>query len=226
MIWSEKMVPFTRSLTPTMQTAIPWALHELSAAAEDTFGTSVEAVLPSAEEVAAAASAEHEHQLTLAFDAGHRAGRADADALAEERMSTAVQALTAAASGVAENEARYLGALEDNLALLAVCVARQIIAREVRTAPDITIDLIRRAVAEFPVEEVLRIRVNPFDLSALAVAREGTAVKIAPGREIAWVPDTRVAAGGCVIEGRERIVDGRVDTAIERAYRRLTNMVA
>ena len=226
MTWSDKMVPFTRSLTPTVQKAIPWALHELNAAVHDTFGTPETAVLPTAEEIAARANAEHEHQLKQSFDAGYQAGRADAVAVADEHLGTAVEALNAAAAAVRDNEARHLGALEDNLALLAVCVARQIIAREVRTAPDITTDLIRRAVAEFPVQEALRIRVNPFDLSALAVAREGTAVKIAPGREIAWVPDSRVAAGGCVIEGRERIIDGRVDTAIERAYRRLTNTVA
>ena len=226
MIWSDKMVPFTRSLTPTVQKAIPWALHELNASVHETFGSPDVEVLPSAEELAAEARVENEYHLKQSFDAGYLAGRADAEAVANERMNTAIQALTAATSAVAENEARYLGALEDNLALVAVCVARQIIAREVRTAPDITIDLIRRAVAEFPVDEALRIRVNPFDLSALAVAREGTAVKIAPGREIAWVPDSRVSAGGCVIEGRERIIDGRVDTAIERAYRRLTNTVA
>ena len=226
MIWSDKMVPFTRSLTPTVQKAIPWALHELNAAVHDTFGTPEAEVLPTAEEIAKRAQLEHEAQLKLSFDAGYQAGRADAVAVADEHMGTAVEALNAATVAVRENEARHLGALEDNLALLAVCVARQIIAREVRTTPDITTDLIRRAVAEFPVEEALRIRVNPFDLSALAVAREGTAVKIAPGREIAWVPDSRVAAGGCVVEGRERIIDGRVDTAIERAYRRLTNTVA
>ena len=45
MTWSDKMVPFTRSLTPTVQKAIPWALHELNAAVHDTFGTPETAVL-------------------------------------------------------------------------------------------------------------------------------------------------------------------------------------
>jgi flagellar biosynthesis/type III secretory pathway protein FliH len=31
-----------------------------------------------------------------------------------------------------------------------------------------------------------------------------------------------VERGGCVIEGRDRIVDGRVDTALERIYRGLS----
>jgi len=41
-------------------------------------------------------------------------------------------------------------------------------------------------------------------------------------RDARWIADARVAPGGCIVEGRERIVDGRVDTALERIYRRLT----
>jgi flagellar biosynthesis/type III secretory pathway protein FliH len=40
---------------------------------------------------------------------------------------------------------------------------------------------------------------------------------------MSWVPDARIARGGCVVEGRERIVDGRVDSALERVYRRLAH---
>lgn len=221
MILSKEMVPFTRPMGVAPTTAMPWPLQELHALGGEIFHT----VLTDAE-AAAAALAERERLTTETFDAGYRAGSADADARSEGKLSGAITALHTAAALVMEGEARYLGALEDNLATLAVCVARQIIAREVRTTPDITIDLIRRAVSEFPIDEALRIRLNPLDLSALAVARNGDAVKVAPGREIAWVPDTRVQPGGCVIEGRERILDGRVDTALERAYRRLTNSVA
>jgi flagellar biosynthesis/type III secretory pathway protein FliH len=220
------MLPYTRPLGAFSATPLPWALQELHAHDNDIFRSPTGDVLPTEAEIAAEALAERERLSAEAFDAGYRAGRADAEAQHEERLSGAIGALQAAVTLMAENEARYLGVLEDNLAALAVCVARQLIAREVRTSPDITIDLIRRAVSEFPVDESLRIRLNPFDLSALAVAREGSMVKVASGHEIAWVPDARVNSGGCVIEGRERILDGRVDTALERAYRRLTNTVA
>jgi flagellar biosynthesis/type III secretory pathway protein FliH len=35
--------------------------------------------------------------------------------------------------------------------------------------------------------------------------------------------DPAISAGGCLIEGHERIVDGRVDAALERLYRRLSH---
>jgi flagellar biosynthesis/type III secretory pathway protein FliH len=160
------------------------------------------------------------------FDAGYRAGVADADAASSARLAGAIDALESAAAIVRENQARYIGALEDNLAALAVCVAKQIIARDVRTSPEITAELIRNAIAEFPIDEPLRIRVNPIDLSAMSLARDGEATRVVSRPEISWLPDARVSSGGCVVEGRERIMDGRVDAALERAYRRLTNTAA
>ena len=32
--------------------------------------------------------------------------------------------------------------------------------------------------------------------------------------------------GGCLVEGRERIIDGRVDTSLERAYRSIGQVQA
>jgi flagellar assembly protein FliH len=74
-------------------------------------------------------------------------------------------------------------------------------------------------------DEQLRIRVHPRDLSALTTVTgaDGAPIRIAPGREVQWVPDPQLEGGECVVEGRRRIVDGRVDLALERMYRRLTD---
>ena len=71
----------------------------------------------------------------------------------------------------------------------------------------------------------MRVRVNPHDLSLLSLpnAEDGQPVSIAPNRDVRWLADLRIHPGGCVVEGRERIVDGRVDTALERLYRKLTD---
>ena len=49
---------------------------------------------------------------------------------------------------------------------------------------------------------------------------------ITGSREASWLADPRVARGGCLVEGRDRIVDGRVDTALERAYHRMAKIDA
>ena len=86
----------------------------------------------------------------------------------------------------------------------------------------------RRALTEFPIDQSVRIRVNPLDLSLLTVgtdAQDDTA-PITGARDASWLADPRIARGGCLVEGRDRIVDGRVDTALERAYRRMAQVDA
>jgi flagellar biosynthesis/type III secretory pathway protein FliH len=45
-------------------------------------------------------------------------------------------------------------------------------------------------------------------------------------RALRWIGDSNVERGGCLTEGRERIIDGRVDTALERAYRTIAQIQA
>jgi flagellar biosynthesis/type III secretory pathway protein FliH len=119
---------------------------------------------------------------------------------------------------------RWTGTIEENICALAVAVARQVVGRELTTDASWVLDLVKRALLEFPIDQPVRIRVNPQDLAALeanGAAAEGLQ-GIVQGRDARWVADARLAPGGCVVEGRERIVDGRVDTALERIYRRLT----
>jgi flagellar assembly protein FliH len=67
--------------------------------------------------------------------------------------------------------------------------------------------------------------VNPHDLSSISTAAkpDGSGIRIAPGRNVEWIADADLACGGCVVEGRQRVVDGRVDHALERIYRKLTD---
>jgi flagellar biosynthesis/type III secretory pathway protein FliH len=44
--------------------------------------------------------------------------------------------------------------------------------------------------------------------------------------EILWQADAHVVRGGCLVEGRERVLDGRIDTALERVYRSLGQVQA
>lgn len=155
----------------------------------------------------------------LAFAEGHEAGRLEGERAEQARLRFAREAAEEALAAIHEGEARWAGAVEENICALAVAVARHIIAREVAADPTIVADLVRRAVDDFGIERGCRIRVHPQDHALLAADAEADP---AADREARWVADPTVARGGCVVEGRERIVDGRVDTALERLYRRLT----
>lgn len=165
----------------------------------------------------------HQQAVDEAFSHGFDAGR-DAGVAAERaRLDGALSAVTALLDELREREARWTERIEENLCALAVAVGRQLFDAELEAAPAHTATLVRRALTEFPIDQPVSIRVNPSDLASItahAVVDRGQATV---GRADAqWVPDPRIATGGCVIEGRDRVVDGRVDTALERIYRRLT----
>jgi flagellar assembly protein FliH len=161
-----------------------------------------------------------------AFARGLSQGRTEGENAARMQLSSAAEALTAATTQLRAEEQRYLHGLEENLAALAVTVARQIIGREVRQDATLVVDLVRRALTEFPLDQPIRVRVHPLDLSAITTATtsEGAPLEVAPQRDLAWLADARLQRGGAMLEGRERVVDGRVDLALERAYRRLANL--
>jgi len=190
-----------------------WALDELGAATGDKKGRA----LPSQ------VTAEERARL---IDEGYARGLADGEAkaraAAQATVNDVVSATRRIAAELTEASALAPSILQENVAALAVIVARQIVAREVSIEKDLVANLVRRALTEFPIDQGVRIRVHPLDLSVLtANAPAAGNGAITGNRDASWVADPRLSRGGCLIEGRDRIVDGRVDTALERAYRRM-----
>ncbi|NJK42470.1 MAG: hypothetical protein HC937_01660 [Aquincola sp.] len=164
-------------------------------------------------------------ELDDAYLRGLREGRAQGEQAEHARLRGAMMAAESALDDVRAAEARWLVNLEENLAAIAIGVAQQVIVREVSATAAIVRELVSRAVEEFGLDQALSIRVNPGDLeSLLSVERSDSdaGTSLTHGRSVRWQADARIEPGGCLVEGRERIVDGRVDTALERLYRRLT----
>lgn len=166
----------------------------------------------------------HQQALDEAFTQGFDAGRKAGAAAERERLDSAVGMVTRLLEDLREREARWTERAEENICALAIAVGRQLFDREMESAPAHTGNLVRRALAEFPIDQPVAVRVNPADLASITAAAvaEGAQTPTLGRQGAQWVPDARIAPGGCVIEGRDRIIDGRVDTALERLYRRLT----
>ena len=239
-------IPTRPALLPALGNADAWTPDELEPFDSFIAGAEVptedvpdEAAIRAAEEAARARALaeEHEQALADAYARGLAEGEVAGRATEQARLADALLAAERALDALRAGESRWTGQIEENICALAVAVARQVMGRELAGDAATLTDLVRRALAEFPIDQPLTIRVNPLDLAAMASARPnadsvptavaggiaalGTAA-VAPNRDVRWIADPAVPAGGCVVEGRERIVDGRVDTALERIYRQLT----
>jgi flagellar biosynthesis/type III secretory pathway protein FliH len=209
--------------------AFPESPAQLQAAIEDGIEAAVAPLREHARvtEAALIASLEErkEELIRDAFDRGYEEGRIAGELAEAARLRMAVRAAEEALDALRVGEIRWTGTIEENVCALAVTVARQIIGRELVADIEPIAELIRAALVEFPIDQPIRIRINPGDLNTLSSSGiiEGDPLRgITQSREARWLPDASIAPGGCMVEGRERIIDGRVDTALERVYRRLT----
>ena len=142
-----------------------------------------------------------------------RAARAAGDA----RMASALSALGESVASVQLHATRWTANTEENIAALAIAVTRHIVEREVTVDHTIVRDLVQRALSQFPIDQTITVRLHPDDAATCSSA----AAADATGRvkDVRWVADPSIIRGGCLVEGRERIIDGRIDTSLERAYR-------
>ena len=210
--------------TPATQatTAGVWTPRELS------MTNSTAAPSPAAQAATAALSAAERASL---IDEGYARGLADGQAkglaASQARVEGALAVLNDANAKLNEVLALAPGVVEENITALAIIVARQIVQHDVKTDVTIVADLVRRALTEFPIDQSVRIRVHPVDLSLLTLGDGAPGMAPITGtRDANWMADTRVTRGGCLVEGRDRIIDGRVDSALERAYRRMAQVDA
>ena len=195
--------------------ALAWSLTDLTAAAAANPGSASMGV--SAEERAAL--------IEEGYASGFADGQQKAIEMSQARVTQALAIINNAINQVQTVASLAPSMLEENIAALATIVARQIVAREVTTSPEIITELVRRTLTEFPIDQALRIRVNPMDLSMLT-ANSQDKQPLTGSRETSWFADPRIVRGGCLVEGRDRIIDGRIDAALERAYHHMAQIDA
>lgn len=204
--------------------AMPWALDELesperflSLSGEARFDASPE-VVPG--DLLVDETSPREEEYARGCAEGERSVRAEyASAIA-----SALAALAEAVARVELHEAPWIANAEENLAAMAVVIAQHVIEREVTADAQIVRELVRRALVQLPLDQTISIRLHPDDVAAC----ESLLAPDASGRQrdLRLLPDVRVHRGGCLVEGRERVIDGRVDTSLERAYRSLGQIQA
>ncbi len=219
------------SETPAL-TATPWALDEL--AMPDLFpafnaGALDEDAAPqSPVDVEAVLQAQYASERAQAERAAFARGRAEGEravrAELEEPLTAAAATLRAIVADVRLHETRWLGNAEENVSALAVMIAQHLVQREITTDPTFVRDLVQQAIAQYPIDQIITVRVHPDDLRACHGVLSNDPVGLS--HEVRWIPDPQIMRGGCLSEGRERIIDGRVDAALERAYRSLGGIQA
>ncbi|WP_243047643.1 flagellar assembly protein FliH [Dyella sp. RRB7] len=143
-----------------------------------------------------------------AREEGYAAGHAEGMAAARDVLNTRMARLDA----LLEAAARPLRAMDElvelELARLAMTVARQVLAHELRTSPDLVVEAVRQAALALPsATGHLRVRLHPEDLALLR------SLDVA---ESNWqlVGDASLQRGDCLLESERSRLDARVETRL------------
>lgn len=205
--------------------ATPWALDELEM--PDVF-TPIHRAPDAADDDDDSAELASPQERARIEAAAYAHGRADGEKIVRNdlvpRLESAIAAFQEALETVRLHQARWMANVEENIAVIAVVTARHIIAREVEADATVVNDLVQRALVQFPLDHAITVRLHPEDVATCNEMLKTSNPSRA--KDVRWVADPLIQLGGCLVEGRERIIDGRVDTSLERAYRLLGNLQA
>lgn len=210
------------SVSPRVHAPSPshWALEELApnAGSHVLHGASV-----------AVATDDLESLVRDAFERGVTDGRRAGEAAEAARLQPVFAALNEALLALQVEADQWVGNAQENICALAIAIAQQVLDRQISLDPSAIAPLVHHALAEFPLDQAVVVRLHPADLPVVASMRatlRDSQLEATQHREIQWLPDARLSRGGCLIEGRDRIIDGRIDSALERLYRRLSQIDA
>lgn len=164
--------------------------------------------------------------LEQAREDGRLAGVEEGRRLEEVRLKRAIDSVKGLVSGIESAAAQREQEARARVVVLATAIATHLLERESKAAPDLISDLTRRAIAEFPVRDVLRVHLNPSDLALMSggASPDPGRAALTSGQQVRWVPDPNVRSGGCLVKGTDRIVDARVSTTVERICRALIDV--
>lgn len=164
--------------------------------------------------------------LEAARSEAHRQGVTHGQRAEAERVRTAIEAVRSAVDALGGSDVRREKEATERIVVLATAIASHLVEREVRASPDVVSDLVRRAVAEFPVNEALAVHLNPSDLALLSSGLSGDSARehLTSGQSVRWVPDPAIRSGGCLVEGGERIVDARLSRILDRIVAALVDV--
>jgi len=149
------------------------------------------------------------------FDDGEEAGVRTARSELQVAMSAILEAL----EEVRANREAWDARLKEHLVALSAAISHRVMAQTREVDPTVFVTLAEEAIKAFPVEESVKIRLNPADQAVLV---EGEYLEQVVGdRAVRWMPDEDVVPGGCIVEGPDKIIDGRIDEALNRIVRAL-----
>lgn len=107
--------------------------------------------------------------------------------------------------------------VEHDLISLVTTMTRQLVRREIATAPEFIISAVRDAITVLPINDrKLKIYLNPQDMELVKTSSASD-----ENASWQWIEDPAISRGGCRLETADTLIDASVETRLERVIAKL-----
>lgn len=156
---------------------------------------------------------------------GLASGQTAARELLEERVSAEVAVQVQGQLTLLEQTIKSLSELQDQLTLqwetstirLSLAIARRIVRRELIAVPEIPRELIAEALQLATGAAAITLRLNPEDVAAVEALDLGEWQRLCGGATpVQVIADFQIARGGCQVNTGDGLIDGQIETQLNR----------
>lgn len=168
-----------------------------------------------AKEILDAAQVEAEHIRETARREGYAAGEAEG----REKLIKAAERLMKVAVEIASVKPRLLREAEGETVALVCEIAVRVLGPLASERPECVVNVVNRAIAAIADREVVTIRVNPADLQFVIDSKPEIMSSVDGLKNLTFIDDHSVEAGGCIIETPSTEIDARLKTQLDEIIR-------
>jgi len=143
-----------------------------------------------------------------AYERGYKAGEEAGYAFGNQKAKILVDRMNAIAVALESFREELSANLEPKMVELALEIAEKVVQEEIRTNPDVVLNIAREALRRVANWKEITVRVNSADLEYL---KENGKDLVEGNRELRFVADDSVAPGGCLIQEEYGEVDARIE---------------
>jgi len=165
--------------------------------------------------------AEKKKECKAAYDRGVAEGTAAGRQQGAAQIQPVIEKLTRTVEELAAVKPRLRHEAEEDVVKLALAIARRILYRELATAPEALLGLVRSALDKLDGREVHRLRVNPQDAAIIQQKLQS----VGSVRKIEIVGDPSLQRGAAIFETPHGALDASVDTQLNEIERGFADLV-
>src|SRR5262245_55969086 len=201
---------------------VPFNFEDLARRADGYLGT----VREQAAQVVAKAYEDAKRIREQARVEGRQAAEQEMDALLEQKISremqTLVPALRAAIDQIQQARPTWLAEWEHQVVHLAAAIARLVIRRELTSRPEITLNLIREALAHCTGQAGVRLALSQKDHESLRGQVDVLTSELCRLAPAEITVDPQMSPGGCRVETQFGSIDQSIEAQLQRIEEELS----